>query len=595
MPCPEIETWKQFLADALVQPLERTLGEHLRTCPECRAVIERLSDNLELHQWACRAYTLANDPAEGLQLRRVLEEIRPTPGDRLANDTTVEAAAPDWTSVLAPSTYPEDLGRVGPYRVQEQLGHGGMGIVFRAQDPVLQRRVAVKVLRPDLAGPTARRRLIREAQMAARIRHDNLVTVFAVVDPPDSLPYLVMEYLDGPTLSALIQSGCLEPLRAAALLGQVADGLAAAHTAGLIHRDIKPGNIILDQTTGRAKLMDFGLARVTAQASGLTQEHLLAGTPTYMSPEQVHHADALDPRSDVYSLGVTLYEALTGELPFRGTPQMVLRQALHDEPRPPRRLNESVPRDLETICLKAMARDPGRRYQTAQEFSDDLGRWRRGEPIKARPVGQAERCWRWCRRRPVVTSLATALVIVGLLGAAGITWKWREAEDNAAQAKLEAAEARHQKALATAGQQQAEDNLRQAVEVVRQLFVRLTEENLNIAGAQLAQKKMIEDALTYNRRFLEQQKDDAGLQLEVAKCCFRLGEINWTIGKSRDAVTAFEEAVTHYLLLMRRDANPEHPRHRRVATSILAISRETRATWTRRCELTSRHRPSWKS
>src|SRR5262249_30617035 len=154
---------------------------------------------------------------------------------------------------------------------------------------------------------------------------------------------------------------------------------------------------------------DFGLARMNAQPSTLTQEGQLAGTPTYMSPEQAHGLGSLDARTDVYSLGATLDEALTGEVPFRGLTQLVLQQVIHEEPCPPRRLNDRVPRDLETICLKAMAKEPLRRYQTAAEFGDDLRRWLNGEAIQARPVGFLEQLWIWQRRKPLVAGLLAAL------------------------------------------------------------------------------------------------------------------------------------------------------------------------------------------
>jgi WD40 repeat protein len=266
---------------------------------------------------------------------------------------------------------------------------------------------------------------VREARAAAGVAHDNVVPVYAVGGPSDGPPYLVMQYVEGPTLRERIKAeGRLDPHEAARVCAQAAEGLAAAHRAGLVHRDIKPANIILDRVQGRAKIMDFGLARATALPGGITQAGTLLGTPEYMSPEQLQEPDRVDGRTDVYSLGVTLYEALTGEVPFRGLTHLVLQQVLSDDPRLPRRLNDKVPRDLETICLKCLHKEPGQRYAGARDLADDLGRFLAGNPIRARPVRAWERAAKWARRRPAaaalvaVSSLASLLLVAGL--AAGI-------------------------------------------------------------------------------------------------------------------------------------------------------------------------------
>ena len=207
-----------------------------------------------------------------------------------------------------------------------------------------------------------------------------------------------------------------------------------AHRQGVIHRDLKSSNVVVDDE-GQPHLLDFGLAKRQADETTLTVDGQLLGTPAYMSPEQaLGRHDRVGPRSDVYSLGVILYELLTGELPFRGHGRMVLWQVIDEDPRPPRRLDGRIPRDLETICLKAMAKEPARRYDSAAALADDLRRFLRGDPVVARPRGRAVRLWRRARRRPVVSGLLAVLALAVLLGAAGVAWQWHRAEAQAAEA-----------------------------------------------------------------------------------------------------------------------------------------------------------------
>ena len=319
----------------------------------------------------------------------------------------------NWRAILGPPGRPGDLGTLGAYLVEGELGRGGMGIVFRAYDPALERRVALKVLRPDLAHPRPSRAWSREARAAAQLRHDHLVAVYAVVDPPEGLPYLVMEYLAGPTLGRLIEPGSgMEPGAHAGLIapGRRRPGRGPRRRAGAPRHQARQHHDRLAHRPGQADGLRPG--REEAGGESLTREDILAGTPTHMSPEQAR-GQPLDGRSDVYSLGVTLYECLTGEVPFRGTPHMVIRQVCEDEPRPPRRLNDRIPRDLETICLKAMAKEPAGRYPSARDLGDDLRRWLRGESIRARPPGPIGRLARWCRRNARLASMAAA--VFGLL------------------------------------------------------------------------------------------------------------------------------------------------------------------------------------
>jgi serine/threonine protein kinase len=311
----------------------------------------------------------------------------------------------------------EKCRRLGNFELLEELGLGSYGHVFRARDTKLDRVVAIKILR---AGRLASReevdRFLREARSAAQLKHPGLVALYETGQTEDGVVYLVEEFIQGETLAARLRTAPFDFPQAAELVAALADALDYAHRHGVIHRDVKPSNILLDDQ-GRPYLMDFGLAKRDTDDTPMTLDGQVLGTPAYVSPEQARgESNQVDGRTDIYSLGVVLYELLTGERPFRGNRQMLLLQVLHDEPRPPRQLHDKIPRDLETICLKALAKAPARRYATAAELGEDLRRFLRGEPIRARPVGRAKRLWSWCRRNPVATGLLLAVSLGSAFG-----------------------------------------------------------------------------------------------------------------------------------------------------------------------------------
>src|SRR5262249_7853706 len=290
----------------------------------------------------------------------------------------------------------------------------------------------------------------------------------------------------------------------------------------------------------RAKIVDFGLVRSTARPAGTTQEGTTPGTPEYMSPEQVREPDRIDQRSDVYSLGVTLYETLTGEVPFRGVPHLVQQQVLSDEPRPPRRLNDKIPRDLETICLKAMAKAPGRRDPTAQEMRDDLQRWLEGEPIRAQRVGAVGKVWRWCHRKPAVASLAAALVLTVASGFAGVTWQWWRAEAHARKEN-------EQRLLA----ERSRDVVRR---LVREYSTTLEAGLSKEPGTHALRKKLLEAALAHNRAFLPDSGDDPFIQADGAAAHYRVAAILSQLGRRDEALAECNRGLAIFEKLHR-----EHP------------------------------------
>jgi tetratricopeptide (TPR) repeat protein len=365
--------------------------------------------------------------------------------DRAWLEQAVAAPATTESALPLPSTEPAAgtrgtsplVGRsLGRFRLLELVGAGASGEVWRTHDTKLDRVVALKVPHAGLlATPATLERFRREARAAASLRHPGIVAVHEVA-VLDGLPVIVAEFVDGVPLKALLEARRLTFREAAALLADVAEALDHAHARGLVHRDVKPSNILLEcdpseanrgsaakwRGVGRARVTDFGLALREGAELTLTLEGQVLGTPAYMSPEQAAgQGHRVDRRSDVYSLGVVLYELLCGEPPFRGTHDMILHQVLHEEPQPPRRLNDKIPGDLETVCLKALAKEPGRRYATAGALAEDLRRWLRGEPIRARPAGRAERFGRWCRRNPAVAALTATLALFLVVAAVGAT------------------------------------------------------------------------------------------------------------------------------------------------------------------------------
>jgi tetratricopeptide (TPR) repeat protein len=380
-------------------------------CPDDAAVRARVEYLL-----ACDARVRAHEGEWGLldsPLVRPSEPVTPTGNP--------PPASPPWSPPL-PS--------IPGYVLVRELGHGGMGVVYLAHQLRLNRRVALK-MPPAGLGVEEWLRFRTEAEAAARLQHPHIVQVHATGEQ-EGRPFLVMELVEGGTLAQQLARAPLAARPAAELLEKLARAVHYAHERGVIHRDLKPANVLLT-ADGTPKISDFGLARRLTETicpgaespAAQTQTGAILGTPSYMAPEQAAgRGKEAGPATDVYALGAILYECLTGRPPFRGATALeTAQQVLRDDPVPPRKLQPGVPRDLETVCLKCLHKEPHKRYARAADLADDLRRQLEGRPVAARPAGRAERAWRWSRRNPHAAALTLAVLLALLLP--GGAWFWR--------------------------------------------------------------------------------------------------------------------------------------------------------------------------
>jgi tRNA A-37 threonylcarbamoyl transferase component Bud32 len=368
-PCPAAEVLRRFVLGQLPEPEITAVQQHLADCDRCLATV----DDLQPEDAFVRALGLwaAGDSAEA-SVGELIERLRAA-GPALM-ETTGAADRHDTPSagqsMLGPPQAPDEIGRLGSYRVLRELGSGGMGTVYEAEDVQLQRRVALKVINPRLAAsPAARQALLREARAIAALEHEHVVTVHQAGEV-DGVVFLVMQLLRGETLAERLRREGRLPVAEVVRIGrEVAAALAGAHAAGLVHRDIKPGNLWLEAPSGRVKVLDFGVVQALndepAQGRGVT------GTPAYMAPEQAR-GEAVGSAADLYSLGCVLYHLATGRPPTAGKTPQVLDASTADEPLPPHRLNPAIPRRLSDLLLQLLARDPAQRPPTARAVSETL-------------------------------------------------------------------------------------------------------------------------------------------------------------------------------------------------------------------------------
>ncbi|HJT77030.1 MAG TPA: protein kinase, partial [Gemmataceae bacterium] len=488
------------------------------------AVLVACLEAIDRGQFPGREEWLTRYPEFAAELNRFLDD----------QERVERCAAPlRAVAVAAAGSRPAgSLRSLGDYELLEEIGQGGMATVYRARQRSLGRTVAVKVVRAaDGANRRDAERFRREAELAAHLDHPHIVPVYEVGEQ-DGYVYFSMKLIEGSSLADCLDRFTADPRAAAQLLTLVARAVHHAHQRGVLHRDLKPANILLDGA-GHPHVTDFGLARRVEGDSSLTQSGALVGTPSYMAPEQTSGRQGeVTTAADVYGLGAVLYALLTGRPPFRAdTAVDTLLLVREREPEPPRRINARVDRNLETVCLKCLAKEPGRRYGSAAELADDLDRWLAGKPVRARRAGPWERALKWVRRRPALAGLLAVLALSMVALVVGLLWHNGQLQEAAKREQWQAEKAARQR-----------DEARRAV---NDMYTEVAEKWLaGEPGMTAVQREFLEKALRYYEALAWEEGEGPELLLERAKANGRMGVILTKLERRAEAEAAHIRAIT---------------------------------------------------
>ncbi len=502
--------YQQLLNDELSGEEKKSVTGHIEECEACQTKLESMSQHSV--SWEdIHTYLAPKQQTECLNSMHV-------------NGSDSGQTASPSLSFLSPSDEENSLGRYGRFEISEVLGRGGMGVVLRGYDASLNRNSAIKVLSPELAAnAAARKRESLEAKAAAAVVHEHVIPILTV-DEEQGLPYLVMPVVEGRSLEQRVDStGPMAPKEILRIGMQIASGLAAAHAQGLVHRDVKPANILLENSVERVVITDFGLARAVDDAS-MTRSGVITGTPQYMSPEQARGKVSNGKSSDIYSLGVIFYELLTGVQPLVGDhPVSTLLLVANTPPKSPRSQRPEIPRDLEAICLRCLEKEPNDRYATAFEIAEEIDRWSTGRPVEARTANAIERCSKWCRRNPV-HCLAMTLITLAMIFA---TVQWIAADRQRLRAEQQA--------------ERSERNIALAGRAIRDLATR-TVQSPEIPLA--IRKTLGQQALDFQLQLLEEDPADVNLIYQAA---LLWNNVAWNLHDERhfeDSIAASQESDT---------------------------------------------------
>jgi tetratricopeptide (TPR) repeat protein/tRNA A-37 threonylcarbamoyl transferase component Bud32 len=531
------------------------LEDFLRDAPESVQTVA-LPELIQIEIHYRRKAGAALDPAE---FHRRFPELDSTWLSGLVSATAVAPA------------YPEVPG----YEIRGLLGRGGMGVVYHARDLALDRPVALKMIHPvGVITPEERLRFRFEAELAARVRHPNVVQVYEVGEHAGQ-HYVALEYVEGGTLAERVRQGRPVPRAAARLLATLAEAVGAAHAQGIIHRDLKPANVLLQRGEGPTppspdpvpKIADFGLARQLDRSDRLTATGVIVGTPAYMAPEQARAEKYLGPAVDIYALGAILYELLTGRPPFTGATGLeLLARLVSEDPPPPSRLVASIPRDLEVICLKCLAREPGRRYPSAADLATDLHAFLEDRPITARPARWTERLGRWCRRHPAVAALTTALAVVVPAALVGLTLLYLDADRERQRATTNEGRANDARQEAVTNARRAQDGYRLARQAWEDGVTTVLDDPRFKSGPfEDLRRQVLRAETKFYEPFVELYKGEPAYQSERGRAYLRLAEATNQLGSKEEALYHYRAALAIFQSLT--DQDRRHVEHRNFLAS----------------------------
>ncbi len=561
--------------------LSQAMTEHVRGCQSCLNCLDELTSAKDLREFAQNdsPHSEFDDEPEQRALKDLVAAATPEAAVHTADTfpADVDSSLPE-NEIGNEPTFSSSIEAVqqrlpsSRYRLHRQISAGGAGIVFLAFDDELKCDVAIKILLHDTQ--RNRTRLEREARILAEINHPNVVRIFdigylkSIAEAGVGPMFLVMEYVSGGTASSLRVCGNetnveLQDLHAAfddsytqiaRLMASAADGLAEAHARGLVHRDVKPANLLLDETRTRFKVADFGLAQVSAaDVTHVTRSEDILGTPSFMSPEQTQPSKKVDHLADVYGLGATLYSVISGTVPFHGTPMAILRQVADTEPLAPRIHNADIPQDLETICIHAMQKAAKDRYQTIELMAADLRRFAAGEAIVAKPPTSVQRLGRFLKQnRSLATAIATSITLATVLFVAIVI--------SAVLFKLKNEELRTAVSDAESSRIEAEEALRKSIDAADQLLVSVASDSDYVPrspGAQKASIALLNRAKAYLNTLVTSNESNPILLYQLARAHAGLAEIASRLSDSTQVEIEAESALKLIEKLQNNEGNEE--------------------------------------